>query len=104
LSVSGENREFQSTGEEGRIGFAGLEWAVQVSARQQLVASVDTRRDRLVGDDREDTLSRLKAGVNRELGPRTTAGLMFLRAVFKSDFPGIDYVENSLSLSFTRIF
>lgn len=104
LSVTGENREFQSTGEEGRIRFAELEWALQVSARQRFVASVDTRTDRLVGEVREDTLNRFRAGVTRELGPRTTAGLTYLRAVFNSNFPGIDYVENSVWLSFARIF
>lgn len=104
LSVTGENREFQSTGEEGRIRFVELEWALQMSARQRVFASVDTRTDRLVGDAREDTLNRFRAGVTRDLGPRTSAGLTFLRAMFDSNFPGVDYVENSLSLSFTRSF
>jgi uncharacterized protein (PEP-CTERM system associated) len=104
FAVRGENREFQSTGEQGRIRVAELEWGVQLSARQRLIVSLDSRQDRLVGDEREDILNRLRTGITRELGPRTTAGIMFLRAEFESDFPGIDYIENALSLSFTRIF
>lgn len=104
LSFVGENREFQSTGEQGRIRVAALEWAVQLSARQRFTASVDSRSDRLVGDEREDTLTRFRTGITRELGPRTTAGISYLRAEYESSFPGVDYIENSLGLSFTRIF
>lgn len=104
LSIFGENREFQSTGERGRIRVAELEWGVQMSARQRLFASVDTRTDRLVGDEREDRLNRYRGGVTRELGPRTTAELTFIRADYESNFPGVDYIENSLALSFTRVF
>lgn len=104
FTVAGEDREFQSTGEQGRIRVAELEWGVQLSPRQRLIAGIDSRQDRLAGEEREDMLNRFRAGITRELGPRTTAGVLFLRAEYESDFPGVDYIENSLSLSFTRIF
>lgn len=81
---------------------ATLNWALGPRTRMELGTAFT--RNSFLDSDREDDLWNFRAGINRELGPRTRASLSYRYQQRESDSPVDEYRENSLLATLTREF
>lgn len=99
-----ERREFEVNDRRERVRGLGVNFALRVAGRTQLLLNGSAQNSTYQEDDREDYYYVVGTGVRRELGPRTSASLNYRYAERESNQPGNEFIENRISLGFRKRF
>ena len=105
LRIFDERREFEIDNRDERVqGIVGdITW--RVLPRTSVFGNLRVEESTFADErDREDTLWRARLGVNRDLGPRTSASIDYGYTERESNVADREYRENRLTASFTKTF
>jgi uncharacterized protein (PEP-CTERM system associated) len=105
LTFADERREIQdATGDENQIiSLSGI-WNWRYSARTSVILNFFAVQQEFEGSGGGNDIYRASAGLTRQLGPRSTGAIRFVRTRKDADGDVNDYEENRINLSLKITF
>jgi len=99
-----ERREFEATDRQERVRGVGVNFALRVAPRTQLLLNGSVQDSTYQEDDREDRYYVIGTGMLRDIGPSTSGSIEYRHVERESNHPGFDFRENRVSVRFRKRF